>query len=142
MKEKTKNKSNFFKEVRGAWRSIRFMPKKTAFKRTGIVLISMLILGVIISLADWIIGNGFKVLSLMSFNLNIAKIIFATIFTISALVVIIFGTLIKSETKSFSAPVNKNYYDKRNDSQYMMNKILFFSSVVCFIGALGTFIFQ
>ena len=134
------NVRKFFKDVKSSWKNIRFISRKNAVKRTVLVLVSMLVLGLLIMGIDWLVGNGFKALSLVSLDVSVAKTIMTVIFSISALVVIILSTVIKSTTKGFSVS-NNNYYDKhRKDPQYKMNTLMIISSVACFVSAICAYI--
>ena len=133
------NVRKFFKDVKSSWKNIKFISRKNAIKRTVLVLVSMLVLGLLIMGIDWLVGNGFKALSLVSLNVSVAKTIMTVIFSIFALIVILLATVIKSSTKGFTT--TNNYYEKhRNDPQHKMNQAIVICSVVCFISAILAYI--
>ena len=141
MKEKVRK---FFMDLRKSWKSIKFISRKNALKRTVVVLVTMLMLGLLIMVVDWLIGNGFKALSMLTLDMHVLKTVMTVIFSVAALIVIVLGTLIKSKTKSFTAPVNQDsYWEKhKSDPQYKMSKAILISSIICFISAVGAYIFQ
>lgn len=141
VKKKESKIRKFFEDIKKTWKRIKFMSKKDAIKRTIVVLISIVILGLLIMGIDFIVGNGFKALSLVSLNISVAKTILTVIFSISALLVIILGVLIESKTKSFTPMTNNATYNKsKNTPQYKMNVMMVVCSMICFISAVGVYI--
>lgn len=115
-KETKEQKANIFKRMKASWKKIKFLSKSQVFKRLGIVVAVMTVLCLFMMAIDYGLNEGFTLLSKVSLNWSVVKIIVSVIFSILAVVLIVLEVFRKQQTKGFLGSTNTKKINTTDDT--------------------------
>ena len=115
-KETKEKKTNIFKRMKASWKKIKFLSKGQVFKRLGIVVAVMTVLCLFMMAIDYGLNEGFTLLSKVSLDWSVVKIIVSVIFSILAVALIILEVFRKQQTKGFLGSTNTKKINTADDT--------------------------
>lgn len=115
-KETKEKKTNIFKRMKASWKKIKFLSKGQVFKRLGIVVAVMTVLCLFMMAIDYGLNEGFTLLSKVSLDWSVVKIIVSVIFSILAVALIVLEVFRKQQTKGFLCSTNTKKINTADDT--------------------------
>ena len=125
-------KIGFVKQVRQAWKKVKFLSLSDALKRLGIVTVVVICLSLIVTGLDFVIIKGLSGLSSLTFEANIIKVILAVVFVLLALALIIVEVARHSKTKGFSV-TNSSVNNRYRTGDDILSSIVRYLGIALFV---------